>query len=353
MKKYLLGGVIILTIMISAKSVYSQSIQEECAQKENFENTEEFNNAKIILYNAIINESESFEDIRKRIEFLYEDINSSELLYMNGLNYYKEGNIKKALKALKKNKKLVRSQKIDEYDPNSIIWKNLYDYSIVSLYRKEAEKHINSQKYDKAIPILKWFSECDSTPYSHYLLANCYYEQNALRKAEKHYGYAKKISSKKIEYLPLSFEIDTLLWKVRTLREIKQQQIAQVAGAILLVGAAATQTYMQSQNNSTNTKKVSTATAPSSSFNSTPSSSSNSNSQSNSDDDYYEYECQHCNGTGRVVVNRPLNVSTYGIKIEKVTCSECGKTYDKTSTVHKHETCSKCNGKGKIRERLR
>lgn len=80
---------------------------------------------------------------------------------------------------------------------------------------------------------------------------------------------------------------------------------------------------------------------------------SNSNSQSKSDDDYYEYECKYCDGTGRIVRHRPLHSSgSFGLKIDKVTCSECGKTYDKNEYVHKHEICPKCKGKGKFREKL-
>lgn len=79
---------------------------------------------------------------------------------------------------------------------------------------------------------------------------------------------------------------------------------------------------------------------------------SNSNSQSKSDDDYYEYECKHCDGTGRIVRHEPLHSSSFGIKIDKVKCPECGKTYDKNEYVHKHEICPKCKGKGKFREKL-
>lgn len=79
---------------------------------------------------------------------------------------------------------------------------------------------------------------------------------------------------------------------------------------------------------------------------------SNSNSQSKSDDDYYEYECKYCDGTGRIVRHSPLHSSSFGLKIDKVTCPECGKTYDKNEYVHKHEICPKCKGKGKFREKL-
>lgn len=86
----------------------------------------------------------------------------------------------------------------------------------------------------------------------------------------------------------------------------------------------------------------------------TNSSGTTENNRRNSNDDYYEYQCGFCNGTGRVTINRSKNMGNFGVgKVEKVRCYECGKEYDSNGTVHRHETCSKCNGKGKIRERLR
>jgi hypothetical protein len=86
----------------------------------------------------------------------------------------------------------------------------------------------------------------------------------------------------------------------------------------------------------------------------TGSSGSTKNNKRNPNDDYYEYQCGFCNGTGRVTINQSKNMGNFGIgNVEKVRCHECGKEYDSNATVHRHETCSKCHGKGKIRERLR
>lgn len=73
----------------------------------------------------------------------------------------------------------------------------------------------------------------------------------------------------------------------------------------------------------------------------------------NPNNDYYEYKCGHCNGTGRRVIERQKNMSNFGIgRVERVKCNECGKVYDKNGMSHTHQICDKCNGKGKIRERL-
>ncbi len=80
---------------------------------------------------------------------------------------------------------------------------------------------------------------------------------------------------------------------------------------------------------------------------------SSENKKRNSNDDYYEYKCAHCNGTGRKEINRTKNMSNFGVgRVERVRCDECGKVYDRNGMVHKHVMCDKCNGKGKIRERL-
>lgn len=81
-------------------------------------------------------------------------------------------------------------------------------------------------------------------------------------------------------------------------------------------------------------------------------SSSTETKKRNPNDDYYEYQCAHCNGTGRAEINRSINVGGFGIsEVVYVTCHECGKRYDKNGTIHRHEMCSKCHGKGKIRAR--
>lgn len=260
MKKKVLHLVIILITIISFDSVYSQSNLQRYAQMEKIEDETVFEDAKLTAYDAIIKETEQFEDTRKVIDILCEQKNSAELIYMKGLSYYKESfkkkHVKNALKELKKGKKLLKSKKIDAYDPNSRISPLFGDCSIVSLYREEAKEYINCFEYDLAIPILEWLSECDSTPYSHYLLANCYYDKDVLRKAEKHYTLAKEMSDKSFEYFLLSNEINRLLEQVKNLREIRRQQnaqtFAQVASVLLVAGATAAQTYSQSQATSSN-----------------------------------------------------------------------------------------------------
>lgn len=345
---YYLGGfwglsddkIIPLNINLNGDKMDNSKFEEYVQNKENA-TIENFEKAKLMVYEALIFETAFFDKIRPVIDILLEQENLSELIYMKSLCYYKEGNVKQALKELKRNRKLTKSKKINEYDPNSEIYKN---HSMISLYREEAQKYMKYEGDENAIPILKWFTKYDSTPYSHFLLAGCYYRLSNLKKAEKHYSYAQEIA--KDNYPVLSGKISKILEHIRTLREIKRQQnlqiFAQVATAALVVGATATQSYMQSQKSSSTTN---------SQYNTK--SQSNTNNQSKSDDNYYEYEwkCYHCNGTGRAEINKSLSVGGFGIKIEKVTCPECGKTYDKNSTVHKHETCSKCNGKGTLKER--
>lgn len=75
----------------------------------------------------------------------------------------------------------------------------------------------------------------------------------------------------------------------------------------------------------------------------------------NRNNDYIEYKCVYCNGSGRELIERQKNMTTYGIaSVEMVTCNECGKKYDsgRGGMIHKHQTCSHCHGKGKIRKKL-
>lgn len=81
--------------------------------------------------------------------------------------------------------------------------------------------------------------------------------------------------------------------------------------------------------------------------NSTP---SGGNSRNNKDEKVYESTCVYCKGTGRQTITQSINVYNYGdFTPQYVTCSECNYRYDKKSTSHRHQTCSHCNGKGKIR----
>lgn len=75
-------------------------------------------------------------------------------------------------------------------------------------------------------------------------------------------------------------------------------------------------------------------------------SSSSSSSSSSSKSSVTRKTCPRCNGKKTVVNEHSIHVSQYGIKVDRVTCSECGKSYDKTSMSHKHQTCSECHGTG-------
>lgn len=73
--------------------------------------------------------------------------------------------------------------------------------------------------------------------------------------------------------------------------------------------------------------------------------SNNNTSLSNTKSEPIRKTCPRCHGEKRVVWEH--NVSGgYGLEVEMVTCSECGKRYDKKSTAHRHEVCSSCHGQG-------
>lgn len=82
-------------------------------------------------------------------------------------------------------------------------------------------------------------------------------------------------------------------------------------------------------------------------FSSSSSVGSSSSSSSSCGDTYVT--CVWCKGTGREVIEHSNNMSNYGVEVEYVTCSECGKRYDRKSTNHRHQTCSHCGGTGKQR----
>lgn len=72
---------------------------------------------------------------------------------------------------------------------------------------------------------------------------------------------------------------------------------------------------------------------------------SNNNSSTNHNNTPIRKTCTRCKGSKRVVYERNVN-SSFGLEVVMITCSECGKRYDKTSTVHRHEICTSCNGLG-------
>jgi hypothetical protein len=58
-------------------------------------------------------------------------------------------------------------------------------------------------------------------------------------------------------------------------------------------------------------------------------------------------KCDHCKN-GRMLIERSISVTTFGIKINNKTCSECGQTYDANEWAHFHQPCNYCGGKGYI-----
>lgn len=218
---------------------------------------DEFDDAKLTVYEATIYEVAPFKDIQIVINMLLSQNYLSELIYLNGYCYYKEGYTKKALKELKRNKKLTINKKIEYYNPNNPISPEFKNISLVSLYRDEAFKHMKNKNYSKAIPIFKWFSNYDESPYSHIFLATCYYEQNKLKKAEKHFTYAYNITREN-KNEELRDNISKVIEDIRILRTEKRQKnwktFAQVTGVVLAAGTIATQAYMQSEGYTPNTQ---------------------------------------------------------------------------------------------------
>ena len=53
-------------------------------------------------------------------------------------------------------------------------------------------------------------------------------------------------------------------------------------------------------------------------------------------------DCSLCHGKGTII--RDSNISTYGMNDTQVYCSECGRSYHR-STGHNHITCPICHGK--------
>ena len=58
-------------------------------------------------------------------------------------------------------------------------------------------------------------------------------------------------------------------------------------------------------------------------------------------------KCSRCDGSGSYVVEHSMTVATYGNNTKRMkSCSVCGKSYDSSSTGHRHERCSYCHGSG-------
>ena len=74
---------------------------------------------------------------------------------------------------------------------------------------------------------------------------------------------------------------------------------------------------------------------------STSSSSSSSSSGSTAD----RKTCRRCHGEGTIVVESTISAG-YGLEKKMTTCTTCGKSYDKTSLVHRHDRCPNCHGSG-------
>ena len=55
--------------------------------------------------------------------------------------------------------------------------------------------------------------------------------------------------------------------------------------------------------------------------------------------------CTRCHGEKTVVYERSVSAGR-GLDRMITTCTECGKSYDRTETVHRHETCTSCHGLG-------
>lgn len=72
---------------------------------------------------------------------------------------------------------------------------------------------------------------------------------------------------------------------------------------------------------------------------------SNSSSSSTTNRQKQRKTCTRCHGEKRVVYERSVNAG-YGLDRQMTTCPECGKSYDKTGLVHRHEPCTSCHGLG-------
>lgn len=71
----------------------------------------------------------------------------------------------------------------------------------------------------------------------------------------------------------------------------------------------------------------------------------NSSSSSTTNNQKQRKTCTRCRGEKRVVYEKSVNAG-YGLDMKMTTCPECGKSYDKTGLVHRHETCTSCRGLG-------
>ena len=126
----------------------------------------------------------------------------------------------------------------------------------------------------------------------------------------------------------------------------RRQQNAEMWGNIMMaVGQSLTSMSAQLSNNWSTTAGSAPVSSSAGSM-TVPTSSHGSSSSSNTHDTPEKKTCPRCHGEKTVVTEHSITVAGYGLRQEKTTCQQCGKSYDKTSRSHKHETCPSCHGKG-------
>mgnify|MGYP002620491701 CR=1 FL=1 len=128
--------------------------------------------------------------------------------------------------------------------------------------------------------------------------------------------------------------------------ERQRQEEAEQAAAVANVIAGTLNTIAQgvSSGNRGGSSRSSSARRSTSGGSRASSSSGSSSSSGESQSAVTRKTCPRCSGKGTIVVEQSLTGG--GLKVEKVTCSECGATYDKRSTGHRHDRCPSCRGTG-------
>lgn len=127
--------------------------------------------------------------------------------------------------------------------------------------------------------------------------------------------------------------------KLQQQREVQQ---AQTAAAVLGVIGNTMNTISQGLNSGSSSQSSSVRTTSRSSASSGSSSSSSSSAAESSPT---RKTCPRCNGTGTIVVENSVS-GGYDLKKRMKTCSTCGKSYDSSSTGHRHDRCNSCHGTG-------